>query len=1372
VEIRVLGPLTVAGALPPRERAVLAALVVKSPRQAGIDELTAAVWRGAPPAASLHQLHTAISRLRRVLGADAVQTTADGYRLAGVDTDDRLFEAEIAEARTRSAAAEPGRAVELYRRALGRWRSTPLAELAGWDTRDLWARRLDALRDDADEELLTERLAAGGHREVLPDAERRVREHPWRERGWAVFALALYRSGRQADALTALRAGRARLTEDLGLDPGPELAVLEQRILRRDPDLDLPRPPSPIAAADNPYRGLIAFGTEDAATFFGRDDSATQLAARIRRGGLVVVTGASGSGKTSLVFAGVVPRLEAGGLSVHVLRGSGDRSDETFRADVVILDQYEEIVGPTGPPPAARGAVESALGSGRAVVIVVRSDFLGALASWPALAPRITDAVHVVTAMNADGLRSAIEGPARRMGLRLDPGFAAVVLHDALERPGALPHLSHALFETWLRREGDVLTIAGYEATGGILGAVARTADEVYDDFDAAERAICRSTLLRLVTLGSDSPATRRRGSAAQLRRSAARRHVVDRLISARLLAVEGRSVTIAHEALLTAWPRLRDWVHDREDDTRRLGTLAAAAEAWEAEGRRPEDLWRGERLGRLVAWSETDDVDLVPLESEFLAAGVARELAEADERDRRARAEVRQNRRLRGALAIAAGLLVLLLVTTVIVADVGRRAADLAASHALEALVATSLSLRERDRGTAALLAAEAFHRDPDDPRVRAALLGSLTAAGPFLSRSYLASETVLGAGIPNTGEAALLRDGVWGVLDLQTGHVRDLELPTESAGGTLLVSGDGRRATHLEPADGETRVSIVDLAAGRIAAPPIVIPPVVGANATLSATGDELYAVDAADGALVVVDLLTGTVRELAGVGSPAAEGRGYPASVTVLADGTLAIGTSKAILMVEPATLTRLSTVPIPTGRSTTAITPVDATTVVASGDSGIALVDLAAGLLVWERPFSRSQEFQCTSLAPAASAGSVFCAGRGISEFALADGSPTGREFDVASASTSNLIVMDDLARVVTFGTDEPVVETWSLDGSGPISRIIAAGRMAVDGFEPGGTRIITAVPPDAADLAADPTAWEVWDTATDSAATGLGADVATIAWAGSGVVDVWPGGTEPDVLVDLVDGRRRTLDLPRFDLSVASRSGDLGYSFGDGWVQAYDPATGRAVGPRIDPGGRAISVSDSADGRRLAVWVWRDSAPFRQVVVFDAASGEELARGLDDSSGAVITPDGDTVVSNDAQRVLLSDARLSAVAALPTAGSSTADFPQLDDEGRILLMPTADQFVALYDIRSRIALGDRIPAVTRDYWPAGFLRSDGRALVVNVADGIALWDLDLETQYAAVCRMAGRTLTDDERNTYLADVGSSSDPACAELIRGE
>ncbi|WP_344094695.1 BTAD domain-containing putative transcriptional regulator [Microbacterium deminutum] len=195
----------------------------------------------------------------------------------------------------------------------------PYAELADWEPARAEIGRLDAVREATEEELLAARLASGEHRAAIAEAERLVRDSPQREERWCLLAPAHYQSGRQAEALSSLRSARHMLDDDLGIQPGERLIDLETAIMRHDPALAPARHESRVGD-DCPYRGLSGYGPDDADEFFGRDAEIEAVVDRLARRRFLALTGASGSGKSSLALAGVVPMFKARGWTAEIVR--------------------------------------------------------------------------------------------------------------------------------------------------------------------------------------------------------------------------------------------------------------------------------------------------------------------------------------------------------------------------------------------------------------------------------------------------------------------------------------------------------------------------------------------------------------------------------------------------------------------------------------------------------------------------------------------------------------------------------------------------------------------------------------------------------------------------------------------------------------------------------------------------------------------------------------------------------------------------------------------------------------------------------------------------------------------------------------------
>ena len=241
MRIGILGPLEVderSARLGTRDRVVLAALAMHPGEVLSPDRLADAVWGDEPPASWAKNLQGCVSRLRKLLGPDLIETAGQGYRLrVPADTVDADEFSRAPDARELLTLHESERARYAATQALDLWRGRPLPELEGWEPGAAEAHRLEELRPELEELVVEASLAAGHHAEVLAQAAAMVEAAPLRERRWALLAQAQYLAGRQTEALRTLRRVRVVLARDLGLDPGPDLVALEQAILRQDPAL-------------------------------------------------------------------------------------------------------------------------------------------------------------------------------------------------------------------------------------------------------------------------------------------------------------------------------------------------------------------------------------------------------------------------------------------------------------------------------------------------------------------------------------------------------------------------------------------------------------------------------------------------------------------------------------------------------------------------------------------------------------------------------------------------------------------------------------------------------------------------------------------------------------------------------------------------------------------------------------------------------------------------------------------------------------------------------------------------------------------------------------------------------------------------------
>jgi WD40 repeat protein/DNA-binding SARP family transcriptional activator len=784
MRFRILGPIDVrdgdgAVALGGRKpRAVLAVLLLHANEPVSCERLALALWGEDAPGETVKMVRVHMSRLRKALGGAAVvATTAGGYRLrvAPGELDADRFEQLTEQGRTALAQGDAELASALLREALALWRGPPLADFVDEPFAASEIARLEDRRLAALEIRLGADLECGRHDAVAAELRGIVADQPTRERFAALLMLALYRGGRQAEALDVFTRTRRTLVDELGVEPGPELRRLQEAILCQDASLDAPTmgPALPLqravagcgtepvsVLAGCPFKGLASFETADAAFFFGRERLVRRLTEAMSGAPLLGVIGPSGSGKTSLVRAGLMPALAEGLVagSEHwaqvlvrpgeqPLRELEDAMSAAATADrpvVLTVDQFEEVFNPAiGEPERAafiQALVRTCVDRARPchVVLALRADFYGRCADYPELADLLAANQVLVGPMRNQELRQAIEGPSRRAGLLLDPGLADALAHDVDREPGALPLLSTALLELWQRRDGRRLTRVAYDAIGGVRGAVGRLAEGAFGQLSEAQQQRAPGVLLRLVDEVQDGRIERRRVPLAELETLRGSRDVariLALLTDRRLLTVGAGTVELAHEALLREWPRLAGWVEDERDGLRVRRNLCAAAQEWRRVDEDEGALYRGAQLAVAGEW-EFDHADrLSPLEREFLDASQAGERRELETARRR-------TRRLRvlaaglGALTLAVSGLTLLALDQRGTAQRQRsqamRQADVSASLALASKSAAQLGARP---DVALLLALEANRASPLAEARGNALAALTTTMSPALA-------------------------------------------------------------------------------------------------------------------------------------------------------------------------------------------------------------------------------------------------------------------------------------------------------------------------------------------------------------------------------------------------------------------------------------------------------------------------------------------------------------------------------------------------------------------------------------------------------------------------------------------------------------
>ena len=755
--IRVLGPLTVdgSGALARRDRVVLASLATNPGHPVSADQLCDALWGERPPASAGKILQGCVVRIRKVLGREAVQTSPHGYVLhvATEDMDSLRFEDQVGRARELLTLGEADRAAYLLTDALALWHGEAFADVEGWEPAVAAGRRLSELRLEAEELRVDALLRAGRYREVLSEAQVLVRAAPLREQRWGLLARAQYQSGQQGEALRTIHQLKGVLAEHLGIDPGPDVVALETSILRQDPSLLVADARAPSASC--PWPGLRPYGVEDADWFFGRDDDVAACLEILTRTSVLALIGPSGSGKSSLLRAGVGAALRRRGRpSLTITPGARPMESLTAlghapRGAALLVDQCEEVFSLCENPEEQQEFLRAltAEAAHRTVVVALRADHLADLTTRTGFSRLVERGMYLVGGLDEEGLRTAVETPARQAGLLIEPGLVDLLVREVSDDPGALPLMSHALLETWKRREGNTLTVAGYRATGGINGAVAQSAEGLYSRVDVGHRALLRDLVLRLVSPGPQGEPVRTKVPRRLVGTDPEHERLIEMLVDARLVTSDDGALEITHEALTRAWPRLRGWLDDDVEGQRIRHHLSAAADSWEALGHPDSELYRGVRLARALEWSGGKDTAVTEVERAFLEASARHAEAKQQSIAERARAQARLIHRLRIVLAGAAVLLVLALVAGGLAAiqsnRAGRNAAEARAAAQTARQAAVSADARRvgarsqlTDDISLSLLLAAAGARLEDSPETRVNLLTAL-AERPTLVRS-----------------------------------------------------------------------------------------------------------------------------------------------------------------------------------------------------------------------------------------------------------------------------------------------------------------------------------------------------------------------------------------------------------------------------------------------------------------------------------------------------------------------------------------------------------------------------------------------------------------------------------------------------------
>ena len=560
---------------------------------------------------------------------------------------------------------------------------------------------------------------------------------------------------------------------------------------------------APVATEDfqpkNPYKGLRAFQTGDNEDFFGREKTTTKLIKRLEEthefNRFLAVIGPSGSGKSSLVKAGLIPALWRGDLSgsekwfvVEMVPGaqpleeleialtrvaanqSGSLKDHLTRDKrgliraaqlilpndgsdlVLVIDQFEEVFTLLEDE-AARIAFLDLLytaviepRSRIRIVITLRADFYDRPLHYPEFGEMLRSRLETILPLSVQELERAISKPAERIGAVFDSGLVATIVAEVNYQAGALPLLQYALTELFERRQGRLLTSAAYEAIGGTVGALARRADELYQNFNAPGQSAIQQLFLRLVTLGEGNEDTRRRVHRSELLAIASDLDLMDEVIDTyaeyRLLSLDNEpgtrspTVELAHEAILRAWERLRNWLAGSREEIKFQRQMGGMAAEWYAANRDASFLARGSRLSQFESWAQNTQLALTGAERTYLDASIAqRQLEEAAELEQEARVKALERRSVRFLRTLVAVLLIALL-GALSLTGLAVNQSQIAGRNAAEAQVvaltsASQAKFAEGNTDQAIALALQAVTLDPTSANAQSALSAAAYAPG-----------------------------------------------------------------------------------------------------------------------------------------------------------------------------------------------------------------------------------------------------------------------------------------------------------------------------------------------------------------------------------------------------------------------------------------------------------------------------------------------------------------------------------------------------------------------------------------------------------------------------------------------------------------
>ncbi|WP_433219974.1 helix-turn-helix domain-containing protein [Dactylosporangium sp. CS-047395] len=1117
-------------------------------------------------------------------------------------------------------------------------------------------------------------------------------------------------------------------------------------------------------ADGEPYRGLASFQPEDAAWFFGRERMTAALRERVEArqaagGGLLLVVGASGSGKSSLLRAGLVAALRSAGWTAEVVTpGSDEPAFPAMAAGraLLVVDQAEELFTSGTEPAAFLTACHPPPGA--VVVLALRADLYAQALADPALLAAAQEHQFTVGPMTREELRAVVVEPARRAGVDVEAGLVELLLADLGTEQAGLPLLAHVLYTMW--KADRRLTLAGYRRAGGISGAVAATAEEVYAGLPDDRRALARRLLTALVHVGVDTVDTRRVVPTARLLEelavdsadTAEAEAILERFVRHRLVTAEAGTVQLSHEALLTAWPRLHDWLRAGRTGLVVRQQLAAAATTWQQERRDPTALYAGTRLAAAQDWAAEHPAELAPHLAEFLRAS--------------ARHSRRTTRRLYRTIA---GLTVLALSTLFLAgyAFQQRHAAVGQRNEALSRMIAGRADwLRERDPTLAGQVALAAYRTAPTVEARSSLLDAAATPAPARLGPFERAAQAVVL--LPTRGLlAAAGADQTVRLWDTSVSPPRAGAALQGSTGAlfALAASPDGRL---LAAAGADAKVHVWRL--GSLTHPE-ALPALDGPGGTVYALAfspdGQTLAAAGADHAVHLWHV------DSAGV-LPVASLPDSPAVLQSLAwspDGrALAAGAADGAVhrwdLADPARPAHLAPLTGHTGKVLAlAYSPDGALLASGSGDATVRLWDAGPGTAHGAPITGPTSWVNALAFTPAGDRLLAGSSDRTVAVFEVA----SGRRLQSLHhpAPVTALALTADGHGLATAGTDG-YVRTWTLPGpllTGP------AGGVFGTAYSPDGTTLAVAGKDQTVRLwhVTDPAGPSLWGAPLHRPAGGDGY-AGTTAYAPGGrllaaatrkgEIDLWnvadpahpvPAGAPLTGAEDLIE----TLAFAP-DGSVLAAAGD------DGNVYMWDVAAARLLA--TVPGSKAIVFSVAFHPTRPLLAATDTDGNVR---LFDLAdrSRPRLVSTLGGFGGyaysAAFSPDGRLLAAGSADKTvqLWTIADPAHPVPLPrrlTGPASYVDWVAFNPRGDRLAAASTDGTVWIWDVHdpARPSTVATLGRADEAYYVVAY-SPDGRTLAAGSDDATTrLWPTDPDAVAATMCRSVGSVMSRAEWEQYV------------------